>query len=58
MPDLNVPELCDFQEAWLPLGEHEEAFLSHGYFTNATGGLDAGRQLVDTLVVVETIYDL
>lgn len=56
--DLNVPELCDFQEARLPLSEHEQAFLSHSYFTNAAGGLDAGRQLVDALIVVETIYDL
>lgn len=56
--DLYVPELCDFQEARLPLSEHEQAFLSHSYFTNAAGGLDAGRQLVNALVVVQTIYDL
>lgn len=57
-PDLYVPELCDFKEARLPLSEHEQTFLSHRHFTNAAGGLDAGRQLVDALVIVEAVYDL
>lgn len=57
-PDLYVPELRDFQEARLSLSEHEETFLSHSEFTNAEGGLDAGRHLVDALVVIETLHDL
>lgn len=57
-PDLYVSELCDFKEARLSLSDHEQTFLSHGNFTNTAGGLDAGRQLVDALVIVETIYDL
>lgn len=57
-PDLYVPELCDFKEARLSLSEHEQTLLGHSNFTNAAGGLDAGRKLVDALVIVETIYDL
>ena len=38
--------------------EQEEAFLGHGDLPNPMGGLDAGRQLVDTLVIVQEVHDL
>lgn len=55
--DLYVSELCDFQEAWLSLGKQEQTFLCHSNFTDATGGLDTRRQLVDTLIIVKMVYD-
>lgn len=55
---LYVSELCDFQEARPSLGQQEEAFLCHGDDSHAAGRLDAGRQLIHALVVVQVVDDL
>ena len=56
--DLYVSELGDLQVARSSLAKQEKAFLRHRDFTDAVGGLDTGRQLVDTLAVVKVVNDL
>lgn len=55
---LYVSELCDLQEARPSLGQQEEALLRHGDDSHAARRLDARRQLVHALVVVQVVDDL